>query len=71
MTPNPDSLGDLSGRVYIVTGGNAGMFVLPIPDMLHAPVDGITVAIIAPSTLQSIMQRFISAVVLKPKAMPR
>lgn len=47
------------------------MFVLPIPDMLHAPVDGITVAIIAPSTLQSIMQRFISAVVLKPKAMPR
>jgi hypothetical protein len=34
MTPNPDSLGDLSGRVYIVTGGNAGMFVSPFPDVL-------------------------------------
>jgi len=32
MALNPDSLGDLSGRVYIVTGGNAGMFVSPFPD---------------------------------------
>jgi hypothetical protein len=69
MTPRPDSLGDLSGRVYIVTGGNAGMFVIPFSNVLGAPIDGITVAITALSTLQNIMQRFISAVALKPKAM--
>jgi hypothetical protein len=68
MTPHPDSLGDLSGRVYIVTGGNAGMFVLPFPDVLQALIDGITVVTTAPCTLQSIMPKFISAVVLKPKA---
>lgn len=39
MTFHPDQLGDLSGKVYIVTGGNAGMSVLsslPFP-LLPSP----------------------------------
>lgn len=27
MTFHPDNLPDLTGRVYIVTGGNSGMYV--------------------------------------------
>lgn len=69
MTPNPDSLGDLSGRTYIVTGGNAGMFVLLFPDVLRAPTDGITGVITVPYTSLKIMAKFIFTVVLKLKAM--
>jgi hypothetical protein len=28
MTFHPDSLPDLTGKVYIVTGGNSGMYVV-------------------------------------------
>jgi len=69
MTPNPDSLGDLSGRIYIVAGRNAGMFVQLFPDVLRASTDSITVVITAPYTSLNIMQKFIFAVVLKLKAM--
>lgn len=29
MTFHPDSLPDLTGKVYIVTGGNSGMYAHP------------------------------------------
>lgn len=34
---NPDSLPDLTGKVYIVTGGNSGMYVSPPSPSHHSP----------------------------------
>jgi hypothetical protein len=35
MAFHPDSLPDLTGKVYIVTGGNAGMLVQLVSYIVH------------------------------------
>jgi hypothetical protein len=68
MSPHPHGLGDLSGRIYVVTGGNAGMSASPRPFLFQGLINGIAVVITALSTLQNIMPRFISAAAPPQKA---